>query len=112
CTPASAVVLHALPGAGAFIAAVGAFTPKMVELAPSLCRHCAENGRVVVDTADAVHEAGDLLQAEMDVASFPTLEQVVERDAPERPLGPVLFKSCGWAGWDLAAARTALQSPA
>jgi 1-piperideine-2-carboxylate/1-pyrroline-2-carboxylate reductase [NAD(P)H] len=22
--------------------------------------------------------------------------------------GPVLFKSCGWAGWDLAAARAAL----
>jgi ornithine cyclodeaminase len=24
--------------------------------------------------------------------------------------GPVLFKSCGWAGWDLAAARTALRA--
>ena len=22
--------------------------------------------------------------------------------------GPVLFKSCGWAGWDLAAARAAM----
>jgi 1-piperideine-2-carboxylate/1-pyrroline-2-carboxylate reductase [NAD(P)H] len=23
--------------------------------------------------------------------------------------GPVLFKSCGWAGWDLAAARLAVR---
>jgi 1-piperideine-2-carboxylate/1-pyrroline-2-carboxylate reductase [NAD(P)H] len=32
CTPASGVVLSALPRSDAFIAAVGAFTPKMVEL--------------------------------------------------------------------------------
>ena len=32
CTPANAVVLHAMPRADAFIAAVGAFTPAMVEL--------------------------------------------------------------------------------
>ena len=34
--------------------------------------------------------------------------------ALKRPPGPVLFKSCGWAGWDLAAARLALRhaSPA
>ena len=29
---------------------------------------------------------------------------------PPTPQGPVLFKSCGWAGWDLAAARTAVAS--
>src|SRR4051812_41622658 len=34
CTPANAVVLRALPRDDAFIAAVGAFTPQMVELAP------------------------------------------------------------------------------
>jgi len=107
CTPASGVVLRARPRDDAFIAAVGAFTPRMVELDPELCRHLAQHGRVVVDTADAVHEAGDLLQAGLDVESFPTLQDVVlGRAAPGT--GPVLFKSCGWAGWDLAAARAAV----
>lgn len=106
CTPAGAAVLHGLPRADAFIAAVGAFTPAMVELAPAVCRHVAERGRVVVDTPDARHEAGDLLQAGLDVASLPSLRDVLlEKTAPT---GPVLFKSCGWAGWDLAAARCAL----
>jgi ornithine cyclodeaminase len=26
------------------------------------------------------------------------------------PSGPVFFKSCGWAGWDLAAARCVVQA--
>lgn len=107
CTPATGAVLTALPRDDAFMAAVGAFTPAMVELGPRLCRHVAELGNVVVDTSDAVHEAGDLLQAGLDVSAFATLGNVVRgRVAP--PQGQVLFKSCGWAGWDLAAARTAL----
>jgi 1-piperideine-2-carboxylate/1-pyrroline-2-carboxylate reductase [NAD(P)H] len=108
CTPAAAVVLRALPRADAFIAAVGAFTPRMVELDAALCRHVADQGTIVVDTPDAGHEAGDLLQAGLDVARFADLRAVVTGTArPTR--GPVLFKSCGWAGWDLAAARTAVQ---
>jgi ornithine cyclodeaminase len=107
CTPASGIVLDRLPRDDAFVAAVGAFTPRMVELAPALCRHCAQSGTVVVDTADALHEAGDLLQAGLDVAAFATLRDVVLGTVP-RPRGPVLFKSCGWAGWDLAAARVAV----
>lgn len=113
CTPATQVVLRALPRDDAFIAAVGAFTPQMVELSPQICRHCAEVGRVVVDTADAVHEAGDLIQAGLDVAGLASLADVV-REVVREPAaqagdrqGPVLFKSCGWAGWDLAAARAA-----
>ena len=109
CTPASEVVLSALPGSGQFIAAVGAFTPRMVELSAPLCRHVAKHGTVVVDTADAAHEAGDLLQADLDVAQLPTLAQALNwGPGAMRPAGPVLFKSCGWAGWDLAAARLAL----
>jgi len=107
CTPASAVVLSAMPRHDAFIAAVGAFTPQMVELGPQLCRHVAEHGTLVVDTVDAVHEAGDLLQAGLDVLRFSSLADVI-RSASFAVQGPVLFKSCGWAGWDLAAARTAL----
>ena len=106
CTPANGIVLAALPRDDAFISAVGAFTPSMVEIAPPVCVHCAERGTVVVDTPEAVHEAGDLIQAGLDVAHFETLRDVLNRLKPAR--GPVLFKSCGWAGWDLAAARTAL----
>lgn len=112
CTPASGVVLRARPRPDAFIAAVGAFTPRMVELAPELCRHIAEQGTVVVDTRDADHEAGDLLQAGLDVAKFDTLQDVLrtKKNRPGSTSGPVLFKSCGWAGWDLAAARIALRA--
>ena len=107
CTPAQSVVLNVLPRHDGFIAAVGAFTPSMAELAPSLCLHMAAHGRVVVDTQDALHEAGDLLLAGLDVSQFATLAQVIRQDIKKSD-GPVLFKSCGWAGWDLAAARTAL----
>ncbi|MBG9388258.1 delta(1)-pyrroline-2-carboxylate reductase family protein [Caenimonas aquaedulcis] len=108
CTPANAVVLRARPRDDAFIAAVGAFTPAMVELDAGMCRDMAQRGRVVVDTRDAQHEAGDLIQAGLDVSSFPTLGEVL-RDAAPAGRGPVLFKSCGWAGWDLAAARLAVR---
>ena len=114
CTPAHSIVLDrqagAPPRADCFISAVGAFTPNMAELSPALCRHFAEHGRIFVDTADATHEAGDLLQAGLDVSQCQTLAQVVRESHPQRT-GPVLFKSCGWAGWDLAAARVALAAP-
>jgi ornithine cyclodeaminase len=108
CTPASAVVLRAHPRDDAFIAAVGAFTPRMIELDPDLTRHIARHGRVVVDTRDADHEAGDLLQAGLDVSTLPCLRDL--DPAAVRATGPVLFKSCGWAGWDLAAARAAMRA--
>lgn len=110
CTPASGVVLQALPRPDAFIAAVGAFTPQMVELSPELCRHIVTQGMVVLDTRDADHEAGDLLQAGLDVTRYATLGDVLraKQNRPDTKVGPVLFKSCGWAGWDLAAARLAL----
>jgi len=107
CTPASGVVLSALPRPDGFISAVGAFTPTMVELSAALCQYVAAQGEVFVDTADAIHEAGDLLQAGLDVARFASLGDVIRQDM-KKPAGPVLFKSCGWAGWDLAAARAAL----
>lgn len=106
CTSAQSVVLHHAPRPDAFVAAVGAFTPQMVELSPALCQHMARAGQVIVDTSEALHEAGDLLQAGLDVRAFPTLAQCLAQQLP-RPSGPVLFKSCGWGGWDLAAARLA-----
>jgi 1-piperideine-2-carboxylate/1-pyrroline-2-carboxylate reductase [NAD(P)H] len=109
CTPANSVVLRAMPRHDAFIAAVGAFTPAMVELDPALCRYCSDNGTIILDTPDAVHEAGDLIQAGLDIATFATLRDVITESA-KWTRGPLLFKSCGWAGWDLAAARTAIAS--
>lgn len=109
CTPAQAVCLRGRPRDDAFVAAVGAFTPRMVEWAPEVCRDLAGRGTLVVDTRDADHEAGDLLQAGIDVAALPTLADVVGGRHPGRGDGPGFFKSCGWAGWDLAAARCALK---
>ncbi len=102
-TPAQQVALRGTPRDDAFVAAVGAFTPRMVEWAPEVCRDLAARGTLVVDTRDADHEAGDLLQAGIDVSALPTLADLVA--SPRTVQGPVFFKSCGWGGWDLAAAR-------
>ncbi len=105
CTPAQQVVLHAMPRADAFVAAIGAFTPRMVEWAPEVCQQLQHQGLLLVDTRDADHEAGDLLQAGIAVEHLPTLADVVHGRIGRSAQGPVFFKSCGWAGWDLAAAR-------
>ena len=109
CTSAQGIALRANPRPDAFVAAVGAFTPRMVEWAPEVCRWLAAEGLMVVDTRDADFEAGDLLQAGINVPALATLADVVRDPAAHRRSGPVFFKSCGWAGWDLAAARLALQ---
>lgn len=108
CTPARAIVLNQAPRPDGFVAAVGAFASDMAEIAAPACRAVADGGRIVLDTPDATSEAGDLLQAGVDVARLPTLHDVVQRNTAGRS-GPVLFKNCGWAGWDLAAARLALR---
>lgn len=117
-TPAQQVVLRAMPRPDAFVAAVGAFTPRMVEWDAAICRRLAAAGTLVVDTRDADHEAGDLLQAGIDVQALPTLADVVgdtaawSRYRGRRAGGAVFFKSCGWGGWDLAAARCVTASTA
>ena len=115
-TPAQQVVLTARPRSDAFVAAVGAFTPRMVEWSAEVCQHLARTGTLVVDTRDADHEAGDFLQAGIDVAALPTLADVVGKTLAwqnaHRPAdGPVFFKSCGWGGWALAAARCLTRTP-
>lgn len=102
-TPASGVVLRGTVRPDAFVAAIGAFTPQMIELDPALTRGIAAHGTVVLDSPAARHEAGDLIAAGLALDTLPTLG-----DAPgARTDGPVLFKSCGAALWDLAAARCA-----
>ena len=110
-TSAQQIAMRARPRDDAFVCAVGAFSPRMVEWAPEVCVHMAQHGRILVDTRDADHEAGDLLQAGLDVSQFASLQDVVQQpQAFTNTAGPVFFKSCGWAGWDLAAARCALQA--
>jgi len=109
-TPAQQVVLTSRPRNDAFVAAVGAFTPRMVEWSAEVCQQLERTGTLVVDSRDADHEAGDLLQAGIDVSALPTLADLVGQTTAWqkaiRPTdGPVFFKSCGWGGWDLAAAR-------
>jgi ornithine cyclodeaminase len=110
-TSAKEVALHARPREDAFVCAIGAFTPAMVEWAPEVCTYIANHGQVFVDTRDADHEAGDLLQAGLNVTKFPTLQALIRGEVAEAcsQNGPVFFKSCGWAGWDLAAARCVVQ---
>jgi ornithine cyclodeaminase len=93
------------PRADAFVAAVGAFTPAMAELTAGVVRAIASRGRVVIDGPGARHEAGDLLQAALPVDALPTLGELAA-DAEKPPTA--LFKSCGWALWDLAAAQCAV----
>ena len=117
-TPAAAVCLRGAVRPDAFVAAVGAFSPAMIELDPALTRQLAADGRVVLDSAAARHEAGDLLAAGLDLSGLPTLAELLaglragalDPAAPAlpRPTGPVLFKSCGASLWDLAAARCAV----
>lgn len=111
-TSAQQIAMRARPRDDAFVCAVGAFSPRMIEWAPEVCLHIAQCGRIVVDTRDADHEAGDLLQAGLNVSSYPSLQDVVRGLATSHysKTGPVFFKSCGWAGWDLAAARCAVQA--
>ncbi len=108
CTPALRICLPSAPQDGAIIAAIGAFTPTMAEVAPAIVHALGRN--ILLDTPDAVHEAGDLLGAGVDPDGLPTL-----LDEPDRwPLAfdrTVLFKSCGSALWDLSAARVLARPP-
>lgn len=100
-TPAQAVCLQGQVRDDAFVAAIGAFNPQMIELDPALTRDMAARGQVVLDSSAARQEGGDLIAAGLDLSACMAL---AERPA-RQDQGPVLFKSCGSALWDLAAAR-------
>ncbi len=89
-----------------FIAAVGAFRPDMCELPPALCHAAADHGRLLADTLFGIEdEAGDLLRAGIDWADVQPLETaILQADAIRAREGsPLVFKSVGYALWDLAA---------
>ncbi|WP_006577911.1 delta(1)-pyrroline-2-carboxylate reductase family protein [Cupriavidus sp. HPC(L)] len=96
-----------------FIAAVGAFRPDMCELPPALCRGAAQAGRLLADTLFGIEdEAGDLLQAGIDWAAVQPFETaILAADAIRARSGsPLVFKSVGYALWDLAACALAVRS--
>jgi 1-piperideine-2-carboxylate/1-pyrroline-2-carboxylate reductase [NAD(P)H] len=85
---------------------VGAFKPQMAEFPPALL-----NSRAIVvdDLAGARHEAGDLLQANIDWRKVAPLADLVS--GKFKWVGPTpVLKTVGQASWDLAAARVALET--
>lgn len=112
CTPAQEALMTRRPRSDAAICAIGSYTPKMLEWHPDIVSWITATGQVVVDSRDADHEAGDLIQATLNPADYPCLEDLVKKSTAidlDPAHGPIFFKSCGWGGWDLAAARCALQ---
>ncbi|MCA3186159.1 MAG: delta(1)-pyrroline-2-carboxylate reductase family protein [Cupriavidus sp.] len=95
-----------------FVAAVGAFRPDMCELPPQLCQAASARGRLLADTLFGIEdEAGDLLQAGIDWNTVQPFETaILEADALRARTGsPLVFKSVGYALWDLAACILASQ---
>ncbi len=89
-----------------FVAAVGAFRPDMCELPPALCHAASARGRLLADTLFGIEdEAGDLLQAGIDWGTVQPFETaILQAEAIRARSGsPLVFKSVGYALWDLAA---------
>ncbi|WP_420473389.1 delta(1)-pyrroline-2-carboxylate reductase family protein [Noviherbaspirillum sp. ST9] len=83
---------------------VGAFKPNMAEFPPELL-HARQ---IIVDDRDgAKHEAGDLIQANVDWTTVFGVGDVLSGKVP-RPAAIPVFKTVGQAAWDLAAARVAI----
>ncbi|MFW7341619.1 bifunctional Delta(1)-pyrroline-2-carboxylate/Delta(1)-piperideine-2-carboxylate reductase [Pollutimonas sp. H1-120] len=101
----SAVPVYAQPAqAGRLLIGVGAFKPELAEIAPDTLHHSQV---YVDDPAGARHEAGDLIQANLDWSRVGSLATALSQGAPLEK--PIVFKTVGCAAWDLAAARCALQ---
>ena len=90
---------------GTHINAVGAFTPKMVEIPAEVVNRAFV---VVDDVAAAAAEAGDLIQAGR--APDTTLRWLLSGETPGHEADITLFKSVGVAAQDVTAAHRALQN--
>jgi 1-piperideine-2-carboxylate/1-pyrroline-2-carboxylate reductase [NAD(P)H] len=102
-TSATAPVVPASLAARTLVVGVGAFKPDMAEVPPALL----QSRTIVVDhLAGARHEAGDLIQANVDWSQVRELGSILAHGLPTCACAPV-FKTVGHAAWDLAAARVA-----
>ncbi|TDG10599.1 delta(1)-pyrroline-2-carboxylate reductase family protein [Paraburkholderia guartelaensis] len=88
--------------AGRLVVGVGAFTPDAAEISS----HTVDGSALVVDDpVGAKHEAGDLIQANVDWNAVSALAKALAGEFHSTK--PILFKSVGCAAWDLAACRVA-----
>jgi 1-piperideine-2-carboxylate/1-pyrroline-2-carboxylate reductase [NAD(P)H] len=88
--------------AGRLVVGVGAFTHDAAEIG----KETVDGSFVVVDDpVGAKHEAGDLIQANVDWNLVFPLARALAGEL--KPTAPILFKSVGCAAWDLAACRLA-----
>lgn len=92
---------------GTHLNAVGAFTPRMVEISPATVQRAFV---VVDDRGAAAREAGDLLQANKTPDA--TLGDLVTGRTNAPTAAVTMFKSVGIASQDVAAAMTALDRAA
>jgi 1-piperideine-2-carboxylate/1-pyrroline-2-carboxylate reductase [NAD(P)H] len=116
CTPAAEIVIRSRPRSNAVMCAIGAYRPDMIEWDPEVIRWVAKTGNIFVDTRDANHEAGDILKAGLDPSVCLSLADLAKQSLAAKKRahdkGPIFFKSCGWAGWDLAAGQCAIHHQA
>jgi 1-piperideine-2-carboxylate/1-pyrroline-2-carboxylate reductase [NAD(P)H] len=103
CTTSSTPVYTEAACLDCLIIAVGAFRPEAAELSSEII-HASEI--FVDDPGGAPHEAGDLIQANIDWTVVRALAEILPQAAP--PTRPRVFKTVGCAAWDLAAARVAI----
>ncbi len=97
-------VIPAHIGAQTLAIGVGAFKPDMAEFPPQLLR---SRQIVVDDLSGARHEAGDLIQANIDWTCVHDLASMLKDKTKRFDVLPA-FKTVGQAAWDLAAARVAI----
>ena len=82
------------------------FHRRTAELTFGSNQHIMKQGTVWLNSVVTEHKAAELLQARLNLHGMPSLGDVLQQNTCQ-PNGPVLFKSCGWAVWNLAAARLA-----
>lgn len=104
-TTSAVPVIPANISADTLAVGVGAFKPDMAEFPPELL-HARQI--IVDDLPGAKHEAGDLIQANVDWTSVLPLADILSGKVP-RPTAVPVFKTVGQAAWDLAAARVAIK---
>jgi 1-piperideine-2-carboxylate/1-pyrroline-2-carboxylate reductase [NAD(P)H] len=88
--------------AGRLVIGVGAFTPDAAEVAQAIVDG---SFLIVDDPVGAKHEAGDLIQANVDWKTVSALADAIAGKLATD--APIFFKSVGCAAWDLAACRVA-----
>jgi 1-piperideine-2-carboxylate/1-pyrroline-2-carboxylate reductase [NAD(P)H] len=103
CTTSSTPVYTEAACLDCLIIAVGAFRPDAAELSSEII-HASEV--FVDDPGGAPHEAGDLIQANIDWTVVRALAEILPQAVPATR--PRVFKTVGCAAWDLAAARVAI----